>query len=77
MLLWGGIAVLAGGAAVFGATFLFSVQLPFSGWNMLERCIAGCASDVVAPDLYRIGGTLAVLGLVMLIWSGTLRKHAE
>ena len=77
MLLWGGIAVLAGGAAVLGATFLFSVQLPFSGWNMLERSIAGCASDVVAPDLYRIGGTLAVLGLVMLIWSGTLRKHAE
>lgn len=73
MLLWGGGTALAGGAAVSAAIFLFTVQ-PAPIRDKLFRSIAKCAADVIAPDLYRIGGVLAVLGTVMLIWAGTLRK---
>lgn len=74
-LLWGGIAVLAGGAAVLAVTFLFSVQLPLSGQDKIVRSIVKCASEVIAPDLYRTGGALAASGAVMLLWSCTLRKN--
>lgn len=73
MLRWGGGAVLAGGAAVSAAVFLFTVQ-PAPIRDRLLKSIAKCAADVIAPDLYRIGGILAVLGAVMLIWAGTLKK---
>lgn len=73
MLRWGGAAVLAGGAAVSAAIFLFTVQ-PAPIRDKLFRSIAKCAAEVIAPDLYRIGGVLAVLGAVMLIWAGTLKK---
>ena len=73
MLRWGGVAVLAGGAAVSAAVFLFTVQ-PAPIRDRLLKSIAKCAADVIAPDLYRIGGILAVLGAVMLIWAGTLKK---
>lgn len=73
MLRWGGGAVLAGGAAVSAAVFLFTVQ-PAPIRDKLLRSIAKCAADVIAPDLYRIGGVLAVLGAVMLVWAGTLKK---
>lgn len=73
MLRWGGGAAIAGGAAVSAAIFLFTVQ-PAPIRDRLFRSIAKCAADVIAPDLYRIGGVLAVLGAVMLIWAGTLKK---
>lgn len=73
MLKWGGGTALAGGAAVSAAVFLFTVQpAPFR--DKLFQSIAKCAADVIAPDLYRIGGVLAILGAVMLIWAGTLKK---
>lgn len=73
MLRWGGGAALAGGAAVSAAVFLFTVQSAPVG-DKLFRSIAKCAADVISPDMYRIGGVLAMLGAVMLIWAGTLRK---
>lgn len=73
MLRWGGAAALAGGAVVSAAVFLFSVQ-PAPVWDKLFRSIAKCAAEVISPDMYRIGGVLAVLGAVMLIWAGTLKK---
>lgn len=73
MLRWGGGAALAGGAAVSAVVFLFTVQSAPVG-DKLFRSIAKCAADVISPDMYRIGGVLAVLGAVMLIWAGTLRK---
>lgn len=76
MLRWGGGAILAGGAAVSAAVFLFTVQ-PAPIRDRLLRNIAKCAADVIAPDLYRIGGILAVLGVFMLIWAGTLKKAQE
>lgn len=73
MLRWGGGTVLAGGAAVSAAVFLFTVQ-PAPIRDKLLRSIAKCAAEVIAPDLYRIGGVLAVLGVFMLIWAGALKK---
>lgn len=74
VLLWGGSAILTGGAAVLAATFLFSVQVPFSGQDRLVKSLAKCAADVISPDLYRIGAALAIFGVLLLIWAGTLRK---
>ncbi|MDE5859825.1 MAG: hypothetical protein K2H23_05505 [Oscillospiraceae bacterium] len=71
---WGGGAVLAGGAAVLTATFLCCVQVFFTGQDRFVRSITKCVTDVIAPDLYRIGGTLAALGIVMLLWSATLKR---
>lgn len=73
---WGGAAVFAGGATVLIIVFLFSVQVFFSGVDRLVKSVAKCAADVIAPDIYRFGGTLAVLGAVMLLWAFTLRKKA-
>lgn len=72
MLRWGGGASLAGGAAVLAAAFISTV-LP-AGRDKLVRSIAKCAADVIAPDLYRIGGALAIMGTVMLVWAFTLKK---
>lgn len=71
---WGGAAVFAGGAAVLITVFLFSVQVFFSGMDRLVKSVAKCAADVIAPDIYRFGGTLAVLGAVMLLWALTLKN---
>lgn len=71
---WGGAAVFAGGSTVLITAFLFSVQVFFSGMDRLVKSIAKCAADVIAPDIYRFGGTLAVLGAVMLLWALTLKN---
>lgn len=71
---WGGAAVFAGGAAVLITAFLFSVQVFFSGVDRLVKSVAKCAAEVIAPDIYRFGGTLAVLGAVMLLWAFTLKN---
>lgn len=71
---WGGAAVFAGGSAVLITVFLFSVQVFFSGTDRLVKSITKCAADVIAPDIYRFGGTLAVLGAVMLLWALTLKN---
>lgn len=71
---WGGAAVFAGGAAVLVTVFLFSAQVFFSGMDRLVKSVAKCAAEVVAPDVYRFGGTLAVLGAVMLLWALTLKN---
>lgn len=71
---WGGAAVFAGGAAVLITVFLFSVQVFFSGADRLVKSVAKCAAEVIAPDIYRFGGTLAVLGAVMLLWAFTLKN---
>lgn len=71
---WGGAAVFAGGAAVLITVFLFSVQVFFSGVDRLVKSVAKCAAEVIAPDIYRFGGTLAVLGAVMLLWALTLKN---
>lgn len=76
-LAWGGGAVLAGGAAVLIATFLASAQVFISGQDRFVRSISKCATQVISPDLYRIGGALAVLGVVMLIWSVTLTERKQ
>ena len=77
VLTWGGGAVLAGGAFVLTAAFLASAQVFLSGQDRFVRSIAKCAADVITPDLYRIGGTLAVFGIVMLIWAGTLAGKGQ
>ncbi|MBQ7980222.1 MAG: zinc ribbon domain-containing protein [Oscillospiraceae bacterium] len=74
---WGGGTILAGGAAVLAATFLFSAQLPYSNTDRLVRTVLKCTCDVISPDLYRIGGTLAVVGIVMLIWAESLRRNIK
>lgn len=71
---WGGAAVFAGGFTVLITAFLFSVQVFFSGMDRLVKSIAKCAADVIAPDIYRFGGTLAILGAVMLLWALTLKN---
>lgn len=71
---WGGAAVFAGGFAVLITVFLFSAQVFFSGMDRLVKSVAKCAADVIAPDIYRFGGTLAVLGAVMLLWALTLKN---
>ncbi len=73
MLKWGGSALLAGGAAVSAAVFLLTVR-PVSAADKLLSSAAQCAAEVIAPDLYRIAGALAVLGAVMLIWGKSLKK---
>ncbi|MCH5348177.1 MAG: zinc ribbon domain-containing protein [Oscillospiraceae bacterium] len=77
VLIWGGGAVFAGGAAVLILTFLAVAQVFLSGQDRFVRSIAKCVTDVISPDLYRMGGTLTALGIVMLIWAGTLigRNH--
>ena len=72
VLTWGGGAALAGGVFVLIATFLASAQVFLSGQDRFVRSIVKCVTEVISPDLYRMGGTLAVLGIVMLIWAGTL-----
>lgn len=74
VLNWGGGTILAGGAAVLASAFLFSVQLPYSNTDRFVRTVLKCVCDVISPDMYRIGGTLAVLGIVMLIWAESLRR---
>ncbi|MDE6595248.1 MAG: hypothetical protein K2K44_04485, partial [Oscillospiraceae bacterium] len=54
--------------------FLFSLQVFFSGKDRLIKSITKCAADVIAPDIYRFGGTLAILGAVMLLWALTLKN---
>lgn len=71
---WGGAAVFAGGSAVLIIAFLFSVQVFFAGMDRLFKSIAKCAAEVIAPDIYRFGGTLAILGAVMLLWALTLKN---
>lgn len=73
MLRWGGAAALTGGAAVSAIVFLLTVQPVFPGDKALSE-IVRCAAKVISPDLYRIGGALAVMGIIMLIWSATLKK---
>ncbi len=75
VLSWGGGAVITGGAAVLLTAFLCSV-LPI-GQDRFERSIIKCVTDVINPDLYRLGGTLAVIGLVMLVWAATLRRNGR
>lgn len=71
---WGGAAVFAGGSAVLIIAFLFSVQVFFAGMDRLFKSIVKCAAEVIAPDIYRFGGTLAILGAVMLLWALTLKN---
>lgn len=71
---WGGAAVFAGGSAVLVTVFLFSVQVFFSGVDRFVKSVVKCAAEVIAPDIYRFGGTLAVLGAVMLLWALTLKN---
>ncbi|MCM1380467.1 MAG: hypothetical protein NC192_00895 [Muribaculaceae bacterium] len=71
---WGGAAVLAGGAAVLVAVFLFSAQVFSSGLDRLVKSVVQCAAEVVAPDIYRFGGTLAAVGAIMLLWAFTLKR---
>lgn len=71
---WGGAAVFAGGSAVLIIAFLFSVQVFFAGMDRLFKSIAKCADEVIAPDIYRFGGALAILGAVMLLWALTLKN---
>lgn len=75
VLSWGGGAALAGGAAALAATFLFDLQVFIPG-GRLVKSVAKCAAEVVAPDMYRFGAGLALIGAVMLIWAATLRKKA-
>lgn len=76
VLSWGGGAILTGGAAVLAVTFLFSMQFPYSS-DKLMRTIVKCTCDVISPDLYRIGGTLAVIGVILLVWAESLRRNAK
>ncbi|MBQ5319879.1 MAG: zinc ribbon domain-containing protein [Oscillospiraceae bacterium] len=77
VLTWGGGTILAGGAAVLAVTFLFSAQLPYNESDRLVRSIIKCTCDVISPDMYRIGTTLAAAGAVMLIWAETLRRNVK
>ena len=77
VLNWGGGTILAGGAAVLASAFLFSAQLPYSNTDRFVRGVLKCVCDVISPDMYRIGGTLAVLGIVMLIWAESLRRNVK
>lgn len=74
VLNWGGGTILAGGAAVLASAFLLSIQLPYRNTDRFVRTVLKCVCDVISPDMYRIGGTLAVLGFVMLIWAESLRR---
>lgn len=74
VLNWGGGTILAGGAAVLASAFLLSIQLPYRNTDRFVRTVLKCVCDVISPDMYRIGGTLAVLGIVMLIWAESLRR---
>ncbi len=76
-LSWGGGTILTGGAAVLASTFLFSSQLPYSDTDRLVRSIVKCICDVISPDMYRIGVSLAVVGIVMLIWAESLRRNVK
>ena len=77
VLAWGGGAALTGGVFVLVGTFLSSAQVFLSGQDRFVRSIAKCVMGVISPDLYRMGGTLAVLGVVMLIWAGTLKVRTH
>lgn len=77
VLSWGGGAILAGGAAVLAATFLFSMQLPYSDSDKVVRTIVKCTCDVISPDLYSIGGTLSVIGIILLVWAESLRRSEK
>ncbi|MCH5193510.1 MAG: zinc ribbon domain-containing protein [Oscillospiraceae bacterium] len=76
-LIWGGGAVLTGGVIVLTAAFLASAQVFLSGQDRFVRSIAKCAADVITPDMYRIGGALSVLGIVMLVWAWTLAGKGQ
>ncbi len=71
---WGGGTILAGGAIVLAATFLFTAQLPYSNADRFVQSVLKCACDVISPDMYSIGAVLAVVGGIMLVWSESLRK---
>lgn len=71
---WGGAAVFAGGSAVLITAFLFSVQVFFPNTDRFIKSIAKCISEVITPDIYRFGGTLAALGAFMLLWALTLKN---
>ncbi len=71
---WGGGAVLAGGTAILLVSFLCSVQVFFTGQDRFVRSIVKSITDVINPDLYRLGGILAALGAVMLMGALTIRK---
>lgn len=75
VLSWGGGAVLAGGAAILAAAFLCAMQVFFTGQDRIFRSIAKCVTNVINPDLYRLGGILAIAGAVMLLWAATLKKR--
>ena len=77
VLRWGGGAVLAGGAAVLTAAFLCSVQVFFADQDRIFRSIAKCVTNVINPDIYRLGAVLAIIGAVMLIWAATLMKSRK
>ena len=77
VLNWGGGTILAGGTAILASVFLFSAQLPYSNTDRFVRMVLKCVCDVISPDMYRIGGTLAVLGIVMLIWAESLRRNVK
>ena len=74
---WGGGTVLAGGAVVLSAAFLCSVQVFFSGQDRIFRSIVKCVTDVINPDLYRLGVILVIIGAVMLLWAATLRRQGR
>ena len=77
VLSWGGGAILSSGAAVLAATFLFSMQFPYSESDRLVRAVVKCTCDVISPDLYSIGGILAAMGVILLIWAESLRKTSK
>lgn len=72
---WGGGALLMSGAAVLTAAFLCSVQVFFIDQDRFVRSIIKCVTDVINPDIYRLGGILSIIGAVMLLWSATLKKY--
>ncbi|MBQ8175587.1 MAG: hypothetical protein IJ035_00945 [Oscillospiraceae bacterium] len=74
VLNWGGGTILAGGAAVLAATFVFSLQLPYANTDRLLRAVIKCACDVISPDMYHIGAALAAVGAIMLLWADSLRR---
>lgn len=72
---WGGGAILTSGAIVLITAFLCSVQVFFTGQDRFVRSIMKCVTDVINPDIYKLGTVLAVIGAVMLLWSATLKKY--
>ncbi len=74
VLAWGGGALLSGGAVILAAAFLCSMQVFFTGQDRFVRSIIKCVTDVIDPDIYRLGGILAAVGAIMILWAVTIRK---